>query len=171
MRFLLALLAVSLATGTVPAAGCPLDRIEAALSSSTAGLKQLDREVSDVQSTEGGIWQIFRERDGRIHSIVRIDGGESGRNETRLSVVNRRTYGIAATRIDYLRHAFIEDAAPNAIARRTTDYYFFCDGKLYLPPRDFTTVDRDAYRRNGQKTWKMMILDKDVSDFTRGLAR
>ena len=42
--------------------------------------------------------------------------------ERRLAIVNRKTYGIAVTRVDYLRHAFIEEAGPNATAKRTTDY-------------------------------------------------
>lgn len=171
MRHLLALAILAAATSPATSAECPLDRIEAALASSTAGLRQLDRDVTDVQSTEGGIWQIFREKDGRVHSIIRIDAGESGRSEFRLSVVNRKSYGIAATRIDYVRHAFIEDAGPNAIVRRTTDYYFFCNGELFLPPRNFSTVDLDAYRGNGQEIQKMMLTDKDIASFTKGLAR
>ena len=60
-------------------AECETGKIEQALDSSLAGLKPLEREVSDVQSTEGGLWTIYREKDGRVHSITRIDGGESGR--------------------------------------------------------------------------------------------
>lgn len=161
-----------LVASTMPAfAGCDLEPIEAALGASTAGLKQLDRDVSDVQSTEGGVWQIFREKDGRVHTIIRIDAGESGRNETRLGIVNRKNYGIAATRIDYLRHAFAEDAGPNATVRRTTDFYFYCDGKLYLPPEGYSMIDAAAYRTTGESLQKIMILDKDVADFTKGLAR
>jgi hypothetical protein len=75
-----------------------------------------------------------------VHSIIHIDGGESGRSETRHSVVNRQTYGIAMTRIDYLRHAFVEDG-PFGIARHTTEYFYFCDGKPYVPGENGAVVD------------------------------
>ena len=152
-------------------AECPLDKIDAALASSTQGLKTLERDVSDVQSTEGGVWQIYREKDGRVHSIIRIDAGEMGRNDTRLSMVNRNIYGISSTRIDYLRHAFIEDAGPNAEARRTTTNYYFCDGKQYLPPDGMSLLDGETYKADGLDLQKMMVLHKDVADFTKGLAK
>lgn len=41
---------------SVARADCPVDKIEAALASSVDGLKRLDRDVTDVQSTEGGVW-------------------------------------------------------------------------------------------------------------------
>jgi hypothetical protein len=156
---------------TAPAfADCPLDKIEAALASPTDGLKLLEREVSDVQSAEGGVWQIYREKDGRVHSIVRIDAGESGRSEIRLSPVNRKTYGIASTRIDYIRHAFVEEG-PFGIVRRTTDYYYYCGGKPYVPSGNSTTVDREQYGKDALEMQSRMVLDNDVADFTKGLAR
>ena len=165
-------LAVFLATTiAASAAECPLGEIEKALSSSFDGLKKLERDVTDVQSTEGGMWEIYREKDGRLHSIVRIDGGESGMGERRLSTVSRKAYGIAVTRVDYLRHAFLEDQGPNATAARKTDYYYFCDGKLYLPPADAAMFDVEAYTASGKDAQKLMVLDKDVADFTKGLAR
>lgn len=165
-------LAVLLATTiAASAAECPLGEIEKALSSSLDGLKKLEREVTDVQSTEGGLWEIYREKDGRVHSIIRIDGGESGMGERRLSTVSRKAYGIAVTRVDYMRHAFLEDKGPNATASRKTDYYYYCDGKLYLPPADAAMFDIEAYKANGNDARKLMVLDKDVADFTKGLAR
>ena len=156
---------------SVARADCPVDKIEAALASSVDGLKRLDRDVTDVQSTEGGVWQIYREADGRVNSIIRLDGGESGMGERRLSIVGRKTYGIAVTRVDYLRHAFVEDAGPNGTAKRTTDYFYFCDGKLLLPKAEYFMGDLDAYKAAGAEAQKAMVLDKDIADFTKGLAR
>lgn len=153
------------------AAECPLGEIEKALSSTLGGLKKTEREVSDVQSTEGGVWNVYREKDGRVHSIIRIDGGESGIGERRLSVVSRKAYGIAVTRVDYMRHAFLEDQGPNATAARKTEYYYFCDGKLYTPPADAAMFDIEAYAASGNDAQKAMVLDKDVAEFTKGLAR
>ena len=160
-----------LLAGPVAAADCATDKIERALIAPLDQLNKLEREVTDVQSTEGGLWQIYREPDGRVNSIIRIDGGESGMSESRLSIVDRKTYGIAVTRIDYLRHAFVEDAGPNGTARRTTDYYYFCGGSLYLPPEGYAMFDQQTYSAAGIATQAAMVKDKDVADFTKGLAR
>ncbi len=73
-------------------------------------------------------------------------------SERRLSTVNRKTYGIAVTSVTYLRHAFIDDAGPNGTAKKETEFYYFCDGKLYFPPRTIsqataTPTPRPAQRR------------------------
>jgi hypothetical protein len=171
MRLPTALLAILVSSASAHAADCAVSKIEAALSASLSSLKVLERDVTDVQSTEGGVWQIYREADGRVNSIVRVDGGESGMAERRLSIVNRRTYGIAVTRVDYLRHAFIEDAGPNGTAKRTTDYFYFCEGKLLLPPADYFMGDIKDYESRGIEAQNGMLKDKDVADFTKGLAR
>lgn len=171
MKSLLPLACLLLATTSVHAADCPLDKIETALAAPLDGLKRLDRDVTDVQSTEGGQWQIYREPDGRVSTIIRIDGGESGMAERRLGIVNRKNYGIAVTRVDYMRHAFAEDAGPNAIAKRSTDYYYYCDGKLYLPPESYAMVDLVTYKASGLQAQAAMVRDKDIADFTKGLAK
>lgn len=164
------LLIAALMLLTVPAqAECALDQIEAALNAPLDAMKPLERDVTDVQSTEGGAWQIYREKDGRVNTIIRIDGGESGRQDTRLSIVNRQTYGIASTRTDYIRHAFME--GPFANAKRTTDYYYFCGGKVYLPDPNSSMVDIGQYPKNATAAQKAMLDDRDVADFTKGLAR
>ena len=145
--------------------------IEAALSAPLDGMKMTEREVTDIQSTEGGVWRIYTSADGKMHSILRLDGGESGMGERRLSIVNDAAYGITVTRVDYLRHAFIDEGGPNGTAKRTADYFYVCGGKLYLPPADYATPDLAAYARAGQEAIEMMVRDKDVADVTRGLAR
>ena len=171
MKLLLAAAWLLASTITAGAADCPLWDIEKSLSSPLDRLKKTERDVTDVQSTEGGVWRIYREKDGRIHSIIRIDGGESGMGERRLSMVSRKAYGIAVTRVDYMRHAFLENQGPNATAARKTDYYYFCNGKIYLPPADAAMFDIEAYKANGADAQRTMLLDKDVADFTKGLAR
>jgi hypothetical protein len=102
---------------------------------------------------------------------VRLDGGESGSSERRLSIVSGEAYGIAVTRIDYLRHAFIDEAGPNGTAKRTTEFFYVCGGKLYMPPAQFATPDLEAYAAAGAEAIRMMVLDKDVADVTAGLKR
>jgi hypothetical protein len=150
-------------------ADCPTNAIEKALTAPLEGQKKIEREVSDIQSTEGGVWRIYRKKDGTLQSIVRLDGGESGMSERRLSVVSPKAFGISVTRVDYLRHAFIDQAGPNGTAKRTTDYYYFCDGKLVVPPMEYATVDTAAFAKSGEEARKAMVLDKDVAGFTRAL--
>ena len=159
-----------LAFSGVARAECNLDSIAASLAASLDTMKPTERDVTDIQSTDGGIWQIYREKDGRLNTIIRTDFGESGRGETRLGVVNRQTYGIAQSRIDYLRHAFIEQG-PNGDARRTTDYFYYCGGKAFMPNPDVTIIDVAAYRKNAAEAQKTMLGGKDVADVTKGLVR
>lgn len=170
MRCLVAL-SMLIACSTAALADCPVRDIESALGASLDGLKKTEREVSDVESTEGGVWRIYRKKDGTLQTIIRIDGGESGMSERRLSIVSPKAYGIAASRVDYLRHAFIEEAGPNGTAKRTTEYYYFCDGKLIVPPAEYATVDVATYAKAGDQVRRAMVLDKDVASLTKMLAR
>jgi hypothetical protein len=165
----LAALALCL-SATTALADCDLSAISAALEAPLGAMKPKEIEVTDVQSTEGGVWEIYREPDGRLNTIIRIDGGESGRQDTRLSVVNRATYGIATTRTDYIRHAFVEEG-PFGIARRTTDYYYYCDGKVHVPGENGAAVDLVEYPKRGMELRAMMLDDKDVAGITKGLKR
>ena len=170
MKCLLAA-AVLMGFGTAALADCPVQDIEKALASSLDELEKTERDVTDVQSTEGGVWRIYRKMGGELQSIVRVDGGESGMGERRLSIVSPDTYGIAVTRVDYLRHAFIDDAGPNGTAKRTTEYFYFCNGKLLVPPMEYATLDTAAYTTAGEEARKTMVMDKDVAEITKALAR
>lgn len=157
-------------SATAAFADCDLALISEALVKPLDKMTPKEIEVTDVQSTEGGFWEVYREPDGRLNTIIRVDAGESGRQDARLSVVNRSTYGIASTRADYIRHAFIEDG-PFGVARRTTDYYYFCDGKPYVPVGDGAMVDRVEYPKKAQELQSLMLDDKDVAEITKGLKR
>lgn len=170
MKYVIAA-ALLLATGSAAAADCPVGSIEKALSAPLDGLKKVEREVSDIQSTEGGVWRIYRKKDGRLNTLVRIDGGESGMGERRLSVVSPDAYGIAVTRVDYLRHAFAGDGSPNGTAKRTTEYFYYCAGKLYIPPVQYATLDGTDYAKAGEEARKAMLEDKDIVELTKGLKR
>jgi hypothetical protein len=157
-------------SNAVLAAECDLDAISKALEAPLDSMKPYEREVAVPQSTEGGVWQIFREKDGRLNTVIRIDGGESGRNETRLSTVNRNAWGIASTRVDYNRHAFAENGGPFAVLRKTTTYFFFCDGKLYTPPPEWSVAD-DQYTVAADEAKNEFFKAQEISEFIKGLAR
>jgi hypothetical protein len=166
-------LAVALLFGApaVALADCPVADIEKALNHPLDNLKKTELQVTDIQSTEGGVWRIYERPDGTLDTLVRIDAGESGMGETRLAIVNDAAYGIARTRVDYLRHAFIDNAGPNGTAKRTTEYFYFCGGKLYLPPDMYATLDNGEYAKSGDEWRRRMLLDKDVAALTRSLTR
>lgn len=167
MRLTIFALCISSSTAL---ADCDLNAISTALDASLDKMTPKEIDVTDVQSTEGGVWRIYREADGRLNTIIRIDAGESGMQETRLSVVNRNTYGIASTRVDYLRHAFIEEG-PFGIARKTTDFYYFCDGKPHVPGENGSMVDREQYPKDAMEKRALLLDDKDVAAITKGLTR
>lgn len=169
MKTLLTMIAICAGAGTA-LADCPVDRIEKALAAPLDGVKKVERPVTDVQSTEGGVWRIYRRKDGSLATLVRIDAGESGMNETRLAVLNPNAYGITTTRVDYLRHAFLAEGGPNGTARRTTEYFYFCNGKLHLPPEQFATMG-EGYAPAGAAAQKAMLEDKDVAAMTKALKR
>ena len=154
----------------VHAATCDLNAITTALEASLADMKPKEIEVSDVQSTEGGVWNIYREKDGRLNTIVRIDGGESGKNETRLSVANRKTWGAASTRFDYIRHAFADDGSPFAYVKKTTDYYYFCDGRLYTANPTWSTVGEE-YVTAAAGVKDTFFKAKEIAEVVKGLAK
>ena len=169
MKTLFTMITMTACCGTA-FADCPVSTIEKALGASLDGLKKVERQVTDIQSTEGGVWRIYRKKDGKLATLVRIDAGESGMGERRLSVVSPDAYGITVTRVDYLRHAFIDEAGPNGTAKRTTEYFYYCGGKLHVPPEQYATLGGD-YAKSGTEAQKAMLDDKDVAELTKALRR
>ncbi|UYO01045.1 MAG: hypothetical protein KIT02_07540 [Devosia sp.] len=89
-------------------------------------------ETLDIQSTEGGEWQVWHKQ-GRARLVARIDYGEMGRQETQLVVQSPAAYGVTQTRYVYSVPIYLEGSA---LVRKETDFYLFCDGALVLPPED-----------------------------------
>lgn len=152
-------------------AECPVGEIEKALAAPLDGLKMTERPATDIQSTEGGVWRIYRGADEKVETLIRLDGGESGMNEYRLSIVSAGAYGISAMRVDYLRHAFVDNGGPNGTARRSTSFYYYCNGQLFLPPPEFGTAALAGYPEEAAANQKRMLLDKDVADLVKDLKR
>ena len=159
MKIMFAIAGLLLVATPVHADDCALGKIEDALTAPLDGLKKLERDVSDVQSTEGGQWQIYREADGRVNTIMRIDYGEMGRSELRLTILNRRTYGIADTGIQYTRHIYLTDGGPLGTSSRTIKFHYFCDGKPVIASPEALELQ------------KSILMNKDVADFTKGLVK
>jgi hypothetical protein len=149
------------------AMACPLSALYDLAHAPLDGMKPLDIDASaDIETSEGAEWHAYREKDGRVHSIVLDAFGESGRNTYRLSIRNRTEYVIAETRIDYNAHAFL--GGPVASVKETTDYYYFCDGTPFVPKSEMTFVGED-YVKSANKTRDLIFGAKSVNFYTKGL--
>lgn len=156
--------AVLLLTRPALASDCPIPDLEMAGEASLNAMKPLEIEAAEQRSVEGGTWQIYREKDGRVHTIVRIDGGESGRVETRLSVLNRHAFTIGERNITYNRNYAHE--GPFFFASEERKNYYFCDGKLVG-----TETGGEDYEKAGRELRDLFLNAKEIAGFTKGLAR
>lgn len=159
--------AVSVFLASNPAAACPMSELYDLAYQSLAAMKPLELDASaDILTSEGAEWHIFREKDGRVHSIILEAFGESGRNTYRLSIRNRGEYIISATRVDYNAHAFL--GGPVAPVKETTDYCYFCGGTPFVPKSEMTFVG-DDYVKSAKDARKLIFDAKSVNFYTQGL--
>jgi hypothetical protein len=91
-------------------------------------------DVAEVDSTEGGNWDVYLGPDGKARNLVRTDFGEVGRYQTRLIVSSPDAYAVTTTRYIYSAPAYVPGSTT---VREEKDIYVFCGGKLYLPEEDF----------------------------------
>jgi hypothetical protein len=63
---ILPLAALLLASGTAASADCPVGDIEKALGAPIGTFKETETPVTDIQSTDGGVWRIYRRADGAL---------------------------------------------------------------------------------------------------------
>lgn len=163
-------------------AECNPWKIEQALSNQLENIQPKDIPATNVASTDGGLWRIFREPDGRLNTIIRYEFGESYRREIRLSVINRSTYGIAVSNIRYLYEYPYFDAESNGVSIRNISYFYYCDGKPFLRNnesfpnyREFNLhsgfENQNAYSDEALKIRNEFIDDPDVQEITKGLRR
>src|SRR5262245_49755426 len=112
-----------------PTSACPLDRLARIADEPLKSLHRKQLPVSEVMSAEGGFWEIYRRRNGALHSIVRFDLGETGQGRTRVSFVTPKEFVIVATTVKYAL------PLPNKvrIASTVSTRYFFCGDVVYVP--------------------------------------
>jgi hypothetical protein len=91
-------------------------------------------DVAEQASVEGGAWYIFRDAQGAVKNVMRVDYGETGRLATRLTVSSADAYAVTVTRFGYSAPLGVSGSST---IREEKDIYLFCDGKLYLPEEDF----------------------------------
>ncbi|HTV69999.1 MAG TPA: hypothetical protein VMF90_15820 [Rhizobiaceae bacterium] len=135
MRLLLALLLLA----TAPAFACDGGRLFEMMAAQLPAEPTLSVDVADVQSVEGGVWDIYRAAGGAIANLVRTDFGEGGRLETRLVVSSPAAYAVTVTQFIYSAPLHISGSIT---IREEKDIYVFCDGKVLLP--DPAELDPDS---------------------------
>ena len=91
-------------------------------------------DVEEVQSTDGGAWDVHRGEDGALRHLVRADFGETGRRAVRLDHASPTAYAISSTRYFYSAPYYVGGATT---IREEKDIFTFCDGKLMVPEEDF----------------------------------
>ena len=113
-----------------PTAACPLDRLTRIASEPLKGLQRTEQALSEVIGGEGGRWQIYRRRNGTLHSIVRFDLGETMRSELRASFATPNEFVIVATAV---RYKFPLPNPTPGVASTESTRYFFCRDLVYIP--------------------------------------
>jgi hypothetical protein len=137
-----------------------------ALSSSLEGLTRTVREASHSDWVQGAEWQIFTTRENRLHTIIREDLGERGRREARLTVIGERDYAVTVTTTVYSGNIFTDDVTETVSVE--TQNFCYSAGKLETP---YFFLEDDPYISSGEEARKLMLLDKDVAEFTKELPR
>lgn len=123
-------------------------------------------DVAEVQSTEGGEWNVFFGSDGKsVQNLVRQDYGEGGRRVTRLIVSTPEAYAIRDTTFRYSAPNYVSGATT---IREETDIFVFCAGKLYLPQEDFG-LDPE-YQKKAAEALKTFDAP-EVAKYVAGLKR
>ena len=163
-RLPLILVACILAAPAVACDGGPLfEMIEASLPAQSS--KNFD--VAEVESTEGGEWDVYYAPDGKtLTNLVRNDYGESGRWQARLVVSSPVAYAITATH--YIYSAMIYTSGQITM-REEKDLFVFCGGKLLLPEEDFLGIGPE-YEKKAAEAWKTFDAP-EVGEYVKGLKR
>lgn len=152
---------------TTPALACDGGRLFELMDAPLALPADRTFDVAEVDSTEGGEWQVWIGSDGRAaETIVRTDYGEGGRYMARLTVSKPTAYAVATTRFIY--------SAPNYVAGSITikeekDIYVWCDGRLLLPEEEGFAPD-PAYVDAAAEALEIFRAP-EVRNFVAGLER
>jgi hypothetical protein len=160
-------------------ADCGIDAMMAAIEAPLDSVQSVERDASDVKSTEGADWKIYRDKDGRLNTIIRTDYGETFRLETRLSVVNRKDYIIEEHHERYSNP--IGDLLPklpgeNEAVRLPSyriikTYFFFCGGRALVPQNYEPLPGEENFAAKAAELKRMMLDHPDIKEFTVGLVR
>lgn len=157
LRYCVSLASMAAMTvGSVEA--CPIEELVQINKEPLRAESRVEVSVTRQQSTEGGQWQIYFRANGTLHSIIRLDLGETGQKELRVSFLDRRNFVVVSTTRYY--DAPIEPLKDVKIESEITKLYFFCDEMVYLPV--VTGDEMEAARESREtKYLRSLILDAE----------
>lgn len=117
------------------ATSCPLDRLRQIVKEPLTGYEVREVAAAERRSTEGGVWRLYFHSNGQLHSVVRIDFGETGQWNARISFIDARNFGIVDRVLRY--DLPISPNRSVQIADESSTTYLFCDyDKLVIAPID-----------------------------------
>jgi len=129
-------IALAAALHVPPVFACSVDELK------KVAEDQLDRlpssmvhepEARNGESNASAMWQMFEGQSGTPHSFVFTYFGHIGQTKVRLSFLNRRDFVIVETKIGYAEPVTAENRS-GKFKVEAPQFYFFCDGRLKLPP-------------------------------------
>jgi hypothetical protein len=101
----------------------PIDKIVHATREPLGKYQKTEISALELRSTEGGVWHIYGKRDGALHSLVRTDFGETGQLQTRASFVDKCTFGIVVTTLEYdAQYPLSVRCGLSTVSRRNTSF-------------------------------------------------
>lgn len=130
MKLLISALLLATVGSAAQAGNCQTTEAERILSLPRPVEPDQVLEVSEQQSVEGGQWSIYLGKNKKPDRIFRTDFGESGRTEHAIASGGNGTFVIRKTHFRYNVPSYVEGSA---VIREETDYYRFCEGRLFLP--------------------------------------
>ena len=129
MKSLTTLLVFALLSATAHAA-CDYDKASDAADLLLSNKADVEIEVSQQESTEGGEWLIYFDKNKVPQNIQRTDYGEMGRITYRLSPGIAGNF-LLSSREESYAVPFTEQGS--FTIREAIEHFQFCDGKLDLP--------------------------------------
>jgi len=137
--------------------GCSVVELAKKVHEPLQAYRKKEVEARKWHSAEGGAWHTYVTRNGRLHSIVRIDYGETGRSQTRASFLDAKDFGIEVVTERYAEP--IGSGRPTRVVSRSSVVYFFCeaDGVIYLPVN--ASADDSVGELHEAKSLKSLFFD------------
>jgi hypothetical protein len=148
---------------------CPIDKIAQATREPLGTYEKTEVDVLEYRSTDGGVWHIYRKRDGALHSVVRTDFGETGQLQTRISFVDKHTFGIVVTTLRYDAPIYLKDQVQ--VVERVSTEYLLCDKSnvVYVPASPQDESSALAAIRKAKEERAMLFGAKEIAPYLKDI--
>jgi hypothetical protein len=150
-----------------PLLACPIEKIAHATREPLDRFKKIEVEARKWRSLEGGHWLIYLRQDGVPHSIVRIDYGETGQWQVRVSFVDKQTFGIVVTTLRY--DAPIDPSRQARVVESVSTEAFFCDKSnlVYVQANPHDELSALAAIREAKAQKAMLFEAEEIAQYLK----